>query len=67
MDPEATGMMNWNRPTKDDKKKMTEALRKVNSLEFHTAVGSHIPAMSAEDFKKCIDANWNWLDGKRLY
>ena len=69
MDPDATASMScWNLPPTDctHYTRMAESLRKVNSLEFHTAVGVHHNPMKAEDFKKSIDASWNWLDGKPL-
>ena len=60
------GMFAWHLPTEDDKKKMAESLRKVCALEFNKAVGVHLEPMTADDFKKSIDACWNWLDGKPL-
>ena len=67
MDPESMGkMFAWNVPAKEDRKKMAESLRKANALQFNKGVGIHINPMSAEDFRKNIDACWNWLDGEPL-
>ena len=35
-------------------------------LEFDSVVGVHFDHMPREDFRKTIDANWNWLDGRSL-
>ena len=35
-------------------------------LEFDSVVGVHFDHMAREDFRKTIDANWNWLDGRSL-
>ena len=35
-------------------------------LEFDAAVGVHFDHMAREDFRKTIDSNWNWLDGRSL-
>ena len=45
---------------------MATSLRKLLSLEFSSAAGVHIAPQSREDFRRNINCNWNWLDGKSL-
>jgi len=67
MDPESMAyLVCWNLPTPEDRTKMADSLRKVCSLRFDTGVGAHNNTMKGEDFRKNIDACWNWLDGKPL-
>ena len=67
MDPDMLGkMFCWNAPTKDDRKKMADSLRKVNSLQFNKGVGVHLNVVDGDDFRKNVDACWNWLDNKTL-
>jgi len=67
MDPTSMGLMfSWNKPRPQDKLDMAESLRKVNRLTFNKAVGVHMNVMSGDDFRKSVDACWNWLDGKPL-
>ena len=56
-------------PPKDDGSscnEMADSLRIVLSQNFDKAVGVHFNIMDGNDFKKSIDANWNWLDEKSL-
>mmetsp|Transcript_24857 Transcript_24857/g.52041 ORF Transcript_24857/g.52041 Transcript_24857/m.52041 type:complete len:439 (+) Transcript_24857:82-1398(+) len=58
-------------PKDDSCSRMAGSLRKVIGLKFDAALmvhgGGDAPAgIPAEEFKKNIDANWNWLDGKPL-
>ena len=46
--------------------KMADSLRTMLKADFKSAVGVHIHQFSADDFRKSINANWNWLDGKSL-
>merc|ERR1711974_580561 len=48
------------------RKTKTKARKKVCALEFTKAVGVHLDPMTADDFRKSMDACWNWLDGKPL-
>jgi hypothetical protein len=45
---------------------MNGPFRNVLAKPFSTAVGVHINKMSGDDFRKSMDAAWNWLDGKPL-
>lgn len=56
-------------PPKDDGsscKEMADSLRVALNQSFDKAVGVHFNVMDGNEFKKSIDANWNWLDGKPL-
>ena len=67
MDPNSLGLMfSWKLSTLSDQAEMAESLRRVNKMEFKRAVGVHSSTMSAEDFRKSVDACWNWLDGSKL-
>ena len=67
MDPNSLGLMfSWKLSTLSDQAEMAESLRRVNRMEFKRAVGVHSSTMSAEDFRKSVDACWNWLDGSKL-
>jgi hypothetical protein len=45
---------------------MAESLRTMLKADFKLATGVHIGQIKPTDFRKTIDANWNWLDGKSL-
>ena len=45
---------------------MAESLRTMLKADFKSAIGVHIGQTKPSDFRKTIDANWNWLDGKSL-
>ena len=45
---------------------MADSLRAALNQEFDQAVGVHFNVMDGNDFRKSIDADWNWLDGKTL-
>jgi len=68
MDPGSLGAMWYTKPASDGSSctLMAESLRKLLKLEFDFAVGVHINKQAKEEFKKNIDANWNWLDGNTL-
>ena len=68
MDPAGMGAMMYDRPARDGStcKQMADSLRRMLRLEFDSANGVHIDQQTREDFRKNIDANWNWLDGKSL-
>jgi len=69
MDPtNAMGALNMSRPKKDGSscQDMAKSLRKVLAADFDRAAGVHFGQMSGEDFRRSIDANWNWLDGQSL-
>lgn len=68
MDPKSFGPMAYTPPNPDgsDLTKMATSLRNVLAKPFSTAVGVHINKMSGDDFRKSMDAAWNWLDGKPL-
>ena len=68
MNPRSLGAMNYDLPAADGStcKVMAESLRKLLKLDFTTTVCVHNGKMDALTFKKDIEANWNWLDGKSL-
>ena len=45
---------------------MAKSLRTMLKADFELAAGVHIEQTIPDDFRKTIDANWNWLDGKSL-
>ena len=68
MDPQLTWPMQLT-PPKDDGSSCSEmaaSLRTVLALDFDQAVGVHFRTMKAEEFKRAVDLNWNWLDGESL-
>ena len=68
MDPQGLWPMVPNAPLEDGSSSITmaQSLRKALSMDFDTATGVHFKKMDAEKFRRSIDANWNWLDGKSL-
>jgi len=68
MDPNSLGAMSYDQPANDGStcNVMANSLRDMLKLEFDSALGVHITLQTSEDFKKNIDAAWNWLDGKPL-
>merc|ERR1711892_689646 len=68
MDPNSFGALSYDQPAFDGStcKIMANSLRKIQKLQFESALGVHISLQTAEEFKKNIDANWSWLDGKSL-
>lgn len=68
MDQTGMGRMMYEQPAKDGSSctAMAAALRAALSLEWDFAMGVHFKRMDREDYRKTVDANWNWLDGKSL-
>jgi len=68
MDPKSLGAMSYEMPAPDGSSCniMANSLRKLLNLEFESAIGPHIQIQTRENFRKNIDAAWNWLDGKPL-
>jgi len=68
MDPTGLGAMSYDQPKKDGSScsTMAESLRTMLKADFELAAGVHIEQTIPDDFRKTIDANWNWLDGKSL-
>lgn len=68
MDHNGLGRMGWEQPAKDGStcRLMAASLREALQMDFTSAIGVHFDFMDREDFRKTIDANWNWLDGKSL-
>jgi len=68
MDDTGMGRMMYEPPARDGSScaAMAASLRAAMLLEFDAAVGVHFDHMAREDFRKTIDANWNWLDGRSL-
>lgn len=46
---------------------MANSLRRVIEADFDQALGVHFTQMTGEEFRRSIDHNWGWLDGKPLY
>ena len=68
MDPQLTWPLQLT-PPKDDGsscREMASSLRSVLALDFDLAVGVHFRTMEAEQFRRAVDLNWNWLDGESL-
>ena len=56
-------------PPKDDgssSKDMASSLRTALALDFDQAVGVHFRTMKADEFRRAVNLNWNWLDGESL-
>jgi len=68
MDPSCMWQFQLTPPAEDGSscKEMADSLRTALNQDFETAVGVHFNTMKGSDFKKSIDANWNWLDGQSL-
>ena len=68
MDPCSFGGMGYDQPARDGSscKQMASSLRKMLRLDFEKVWDVHSQDMSAETFRKDIDASWNWLDGGSL-
>ena len=68
MDPNSFGAMSYDKPISDGSScnAMANSLREILKLDFESGLGVHISLQSREEFKKNIDAAWNWLDGKSL-
>ena len=68
MDLSSLGAMQYEQPAKDGSScdLMAKSLRAILRLEFDTAIGVHIGVMTREDYRKNVDAAWNWLDGYPL-
>ena len=69
MDPKGMGCMCYDLPAADGStcKEMATSMRNLLKLDFETAVCVHSGKMTAEVFKKDINANWKWLDGTELF
>ena len=68
MDPQCLWTMVPCPPAQDGSSAATMAasLRHVLAQPFDSAVGVHFRYMTADQFRKAVDSNWNWLDGKSL-
>merc|ERR1711892_653279 len=68
MDPTSLGAMGYEQPAPDGStcQAMANSLRKLLMLEFESALGTHIIQQTREEFRKNVDAAWNWLDGNPL-
>ena len=68
MDPASMGAMLYDKPERDGStcRKMAASLRRMLRLEFDSANGVHLHQQTREEFRRNIDANWNWLDGESL-
>ena len=45
---------------------MADSLREILEKDFDAVLGVHFDTMTREDFRKSVDANWRWLDGRPL-
>ena len=68
MDPASLGAMNYDQPEQDGSSRsaMAASLRGIIAMKFNTAMGVHCGKMSADTFRRDLDANWSWLDGMSL-
>ena len=68
MDPQGMWPLIINPPAEDGSscKIMANSLRTALSQDFEVATGVHFKKMSADKFRRSVDANWNWLDGESL-
>ena len=68
MDPQGIWPMVPNPPLEDGSSSITMAnsLRKALSMDFDTATGVHLKVLDGDKFRRSVNANWNWLDGKPL-
>ena len=69
MDPTSTmSLISYPSPAADGSscKKLAIFLREILKLEFKQVACVHSHLQSADDFRKSIDAAWNWLDNKSL-
>ena len=69
MDPTSTmSLISYPSPAPDGSscKKLAIFLREILKLEFQQVACVHSHLQSADDFRKSIDAAWNWLDNKSL-
>lgn len=69
MDPTNPMSAQMQSPPKKDGSSCTDmaaSLRKLLKEDIDHAVGVHANYLTGEDFKKSMDMNWNWLDGKSL-
>jgi len=68
MDPAGMGAMMYDKPARDGSTclLMANSLRRMLNLKFDSAYGAHADCQTREDFRKNIDAAWNWLDGESL-
>ena len=56
-------------PPKEDGSSCTDmahSLRELLKLDFKVVIDGHGAHMTPDEFRKSIDANWNWLDGGSL-
>ena len=68
MDHTGMGRMAWESPARDGSTcvTMADSLRQVLALDFREVLGVHVDRMEREEFRKSVDATWNWLDDKSL-
>ena len=68
MDHTGLGRMMYEIPASDGStcRAMAASLRAALAMEFDSVLGVHVRRMSREEFRRSVDANWNWLDGKSL-
>ena len=68
MDPRGVWPLVLTPPAEDGSsaRTMAASLRSALATDFDTATGVHFSGMEADKFRRSVDANWNWLDGKSL-
>ena len=68
MDHTGVGRMMYDPPALDGSScsTMATSLRAILEQEFDAVLGVHFDTMTREDFRKSVDANWKWLDGRSL-
>ena len=68
MDQTGLGRMMYSIPARDGSTctAMAASLRAALAMQFDSVLGVHVRKMAREEFRRSVDANWNWLDGKSL-
>ena len=68
MDQTGLGRMMYETPASDGStcSAMAASLRAALAMQFDSVLGVHVKEMSRQEFRRSVDANWNWLDGKSL-
>ena len=68
MDHTGLGRMMYETPASDGStcSAMAASLRAALAMQFESVLGVHVKEMAREEFRRSVDANWNWLDGESL-
>jgi len=68
MDYNSLGGIDYDQPAKDGSTCgiMANSLRRILMLEFESSLGVHCNLQTRDEFRRNINAAWNWLDGNTL-